>query len=336
MDRDDQVAVDGNYVNYQYNMPPPAQQQQQQQPIQPPPVIYGQPVNPMQGQPQAMPAYGQPAYGQGYVAEPPVVPVNNTTGNLKSSNISSSDSDVKKKIAKAHAVRESGFLRKVYLILTCQILLTMVLTIVACLVKFDAVDYEGDTIKETLAMKMWEAIWPICVAVVVVIASLIVSLFVYDKVPMNFIFLTLYTIGWSVIVACVAGPVAGDGSVAAAFIITSIIFIGLTILTCIRKIRQVIWIFVLFTLLFCAIGGLITYYLWFYAIIGLYPGSPYDLYVVYCCIFAAIFSCYIVIDSLIARKADSKYNNYIYAAIRLYTDFVYLLIILIALLGGKK
>lgn len=322
MDRDGQVAVETAYPNYQYNMPPPAQQQVQQVP-----VIYGQQPVAIQGQPQPMPAYGQPVYGQGNVVPPPVDPINADIPHQKEGEISSSDSDVKKKVAKAQAVRESGFLRKVYIILTCQILLTMVLTIVACLVKID---------DETLALKMWDAIWPICVAAVVVIVSFIVSLFVYDKVPGNFIFLAFYTVGWSVIVTCVAGPIAGDGSVAAAFIITTIIFIGLTILTCIPKIRQVIWIFALFALLFCAIGGIITYYIWFYAVIGLISGSSDTLYIVYCCIFAAIFSCYIVIDSLIARKADSKFNNYIYAAIRLYTDFIYLLILLIALLGGRK
>lgn len=269
-------------------------------------------------------------YQQMDIIQPAIINENYGTSLTPNSMLTDSDwsmsSDIKKEVAKAEVVRTSGFFRKVYIILTVQMLFTVMIAALCCKISWNDIN---------LGQRMWDMVWPEVLSAIAAIAILVSLMFLSDKYPTNYILLGFYTLAWSIFVGCISGPVAGDGSVTAAFMIVSIVFIGLTILTFIERIRKKIWIFCLFALGFCIIGSIITYYLWFFAVIGQSSSGNRLSHIIYCSLFAGIFSCYMVIDSLAVRH-NAKFNNYIYSCARLYADIVYMFVLLISLLGGGK
>eukprot|EP00767_Chilomastix_cuspidata_P003902 gnl/Chilomastix_cuspidata/403.p1 GENE.gnl/Chilomastix_cuspidata/403~~gnl/Chilomastix_cuspidata/403.p1 ORF type:complete len:340 (+),score=49.27 gnl/Chilomastix_cuspidata/403:51-1022(+) len=290
-----------------------------------------------QSYPGANPMQNPMAQPSGYTAPPisPGIYADGRHGHSSTSSSSSSstsdqiynigDKSMDKINARTEAIVKAGFIRKVYLILTVQMIVTCAFAAICC-------QTWGEVL--TLGERLWESIWIPVVSLIVGIISLIAMLFVYEKVPVNFILLFVYTICWSVFVGCVAGPISGDGSVAAAFIITGIIFIGLTVLCYIPAIRKRLLIFCLAALVLCLIGSIIAYYVWFGMLVS--GSDSTDItYTIYCGIYAAIFSCYIVFDTF-RMEADAKINSYVLACARIYTDIVYLLLMLLAMLGGGK
>lgn len=212
-----------------------------------------------------------------------------------------------------------GFIRKVYGILSAQILLT-------CL--FVVVGVTSTEFQETIA----DNFWIILLAFFGVICSLI-ALFccrnLARKVPINYILLGFFTACEALMVACICGfydPI----SVLIAAIMTLSVTLGLTIYALTTKsdfsTKISIMLVIVISLVLFAIFFPIFY-------------SDRYFNVVICTIYVLIYGIYLVIDTLlIAGKGRYKLSteDYILGALAIYVDIIGLFVYLLRLFGRKR
>uniref|UniRef100_A0A665U4J1 Zgc:110410 n=1 Tax=Echeneis naucrates TaxID=173247 RepID=A0A665U4J1_ECHNA len=210
-----------------------------------------------------------------------------------------------------------GFIRKVYLTLMSQLLVTV--GIICAFLYWD-----------TLRKWAWDNYWfSYCMMAVVMV--LIMALSCCDnlrrQVPLNFIALGLFTI--------VEGLMLG--SVAAYFDAEAVLWaVGATVLVSFAVslfAMQSKWDFT-------AANGSLWVFAWTlfsFALLCAILRSQY-LYIVYACLGTLLFSLYLVFDTQLVlggkhRKYEVSPEEYVFAALNLYLDIVSLFLLLLQLIG---
>ncbi|ETN66287.1 nmda receptor glutamate-binding chain [Anopheles darlingi] len=300
---------------YNPNYPPqpqggyPAYPPQGGYPSQPPPPGFNPayPPQPGYGQPQPgyppQPGFAQPAppmssgYGTGYDPE---------TGSVKGFEFN--DQSIRR-----------GFIRKVYSILTVQLLIT--LGFISLFL------YHRPT-------QLWvknhpEMFWIALGVMIVTLISMACCGDVRRKAPMNFIFLTLFTLAQAFLLA-VTSANFNSQEVMLAVGITAAVCLGLTLFA-----FQTKWDFtVMGGILFVAVLVLMLFGL----VAIFFPGKTITL--VYASAGALIFSIYLVYDTQLMLGGSHKYSispeEYIFAALNLYLDIVNIFLYILTIIGASR
>uniref|UniRef100_A0A336MQ13 CSON015136 protein n=1 Tax=Culicoides sonorensis TaxID=179676 RepID=A0A336MQ13_CULSO len=212
-----------------------------------------------------------------------------------------------------------AFIRKVYSILMCQLLITFG---AICLFVFHE------------PTKQWtydhpELFWIALVVMIVTLISMACCTNVRRKTPMNFIFLFLFTIAESFLLGIVSSVYDVD-AVLMAIGFTAGICLALTLFA-----FQTKWDFT-------AMGGVLcaaTFALLFLGIFALiFPGKILQL--VYGSLGAVLFSVYLVYDTQLMMGGKHKYSispeEYIFAALNLYLDIVNIFMYILTIIGAAR
>lgn len=212
-----------------------------------------------------------------------------------------------------------GFVRKVYGILLCQIIVTM-----AVMAMFMYID----PVREYSKQNPWLWIVAFCLTFVILIV-LACCEGVRRTFPQNMIFLGLFTIFEAFLLGTVAGHYDTD-AVLIAVGITAVVVLGLTIFA-----FQTKWDFTM-------MGGMLFVFLIVLICFGIIAAIVQSkiLSLVYASIGALIFCAYIVFDTQLMLGGKHKYSlspeEYIFAALNLYLDIVNLFLFILSIVGAAK
>ncbi|XP_076281684.1 glutamate NMDA receptor-associated protein 1 lifeguard [Lasioglossum baleicum] len=211
-----------------------------------------------------------------------------------------------------------GFIRKVYSILMCQLLITV--GMIALFL------YHQPT-------KIWvqhhmEIFWICFVATFILIICMACCTSVRRKAPMNFIFLFLFTIAEGFLLATAASAYDSE-EVLLAVGITAAICLALTLFAFQTKIdftglSSVLYVALIVLLLF----GIIS---------TIWNGPTIRL--VYACLGALLFSVYLIYDTQTIIGGKHKFSispeEYIFAALSLYLDVVNIFLYILSIIGAS-
>ncbi|XP_053666177.1 protein lifeguard 1-like [Anopheles marshallii] len=266
------------------------------------------------GYPPQQPGYPQPGYSPqpGFVQPPPAMPgaygaaYDPETGSVKGFEFN--DQSIRR-----------GFIRKVYSILTAQLAITLGFITLFL--------YHRPT-------KLWvqdhpEMFWIALGVMIVTLISMACCGDVRRKAPMNFIFLTLFTLAQSFLLGITTAKFSSQ-EVMLAVGITAAVCLGLTLFAFQTKwdftvMGGVLFVAVLILMLF----GLIAIF---------FPGKTITL--VYASAGALIFSIYLVYDTQLMLGGEHKYSispeEYIFAALNLYLDIVNIFLYILTIIGASR
>lgn len=208
-----------------------------------------------------------------------------------------------------------GFIRKVYGILSFQLLLTVFM----CSLTFVS------SVREFYQKNL--AIFWICLGIsIFLIIPLICCQNVARSVPTNYIFLTLWTICEAYMVATCCSFYSPDIVITAASL-TCAITIGLTFYAFTTKTD--------FTFMggFLCVGCILLFFL------GLFSMIFSFLNTLYCVLGVLLFSLYLIYDTqLVMGKYGVEYqiDDYIIAALMIYLDIIQIFLYLLELLGKRN
>ncbi|XP_029044564.1 protein lifeguard 1-like [Osmia bicornis bicornis] len=213
----------------------------------------------------------------------------------------------------------NGFIRKVYSILMCQLLITVSLISLFL--------YHRPT-------KMWamahpEMFWICFVATFVLIICMACCTSVRRKAPMNFIFLFLFTIAEGFLLA-VAASTYNSEEVLLAVGITAAVCLALTLFAFQTKfdftgLNSILFVALIIFMLF----GIIAI-IW----------SSKIMTLVYASIGALLFSIYLIYDTQMMIGGNHKYSispeEYIFAALTLYIDVINIFLYILTIIGVAR
>lgn len=204
------------------------------------------------------------------------------------------------------------FIRKVYTLLFGQLLLT---TLIGAIINLN----------ETAKEFSLNHIWVLFVSMAGSVGFLIAAYLQSKRYPVNLILLTGFTLFESYMIGVVSS-LYDTGIVLEAFVITLIVFIGLTIFAFQSKYDFTSWVGVLNSVLFAMIG---ISFIWFFFT----PSSTAEL--IYSSIGAIVFSGYILVDTqLVLRKFNIEEE--VPAAISLYLDVINLFLNILRILASQS
>eukprot|EP00088_Acartia_fossae_P057876 TRINITY_DN6755_c0_g2_i6.p1 TRINITY_DN6755_c0_g2~~TRINITY_DN6755_c0_g2_i6.p1 ORF type:complete len:336 (-),score=112.72 TRINITY_DN6755_c0_g2_i6:703-1668(-) len=216
------------------------------------------------------------------------------------------------------AVRR-GFIRKVYGILMCQLLITA--GIVATLMFVEPV-------KEYCHQNAW----PFITSMVVMLVSIIVLACcesVRRKSPMNFMILGLFTVCEGFLLGTVAGRYETD-AVLIAVGITCAVTLALTLFAFQTKID--------FTMCGGALFAILVVFILAGFILAFFPSKIKTI--VYGAAGALIFSVYLVYDTQLMLGGKHKYalspEEYVFAALNLYLDIINMFLYILSIVGAAR
>jgi len=212
-----------------------------------------------------------------------------------------------------------GFIRKVYSILSVQLVITMAIIGIFTL----------DSVKRYSADNPY--LW--IMAMVIMFVSLITLACcegVRRKTPHNFIFLGLFTLAEGFMLGTVTARYRADEVLMAVGVCAAIV-LALTIFAFQTKID------------FTAMGGVLIAVLVCFVLFGLiaafFPASR-TLNLVYAGIGTIIFSLYIVYDTQLMVGGSHKYSlspeEYVFASLNLYLDIVNLFMYILSIIGNSR
>ncbi|XP_045525732.1 protein lifeguard 1-like isoform X4 [Pieris brassicae] len=229
------------------------------------------------------------------------------------------DADVKGFDFNEQSIRKS-FVRKVYSILMCQLLVT--LSFITLFV------YHAPT-------KLWaqQNTWAFWVAFVVMFVCLIAMSCCGDlrrQSPTNFIFLGLFTLAESFLLGVTSSVYKSD-AVMMAVGITAAICLALTLFA-----MQTKWDFT-------AMGGILlcaTVILLLFGLIAIFIPRNSIVMLVYASLGALLFSVYLIYDTQLMMGGKHKYSispeEYVFAALNLYLDIINIFIYILTIIGVAK
>ncbi|KAL3836349.1 hypothetical protein ACJMK2_021872 [Sinanodonta woodiana] len=212
-----------------------------------------------------------------------------------------------------------GFIRKVYSILLCQLMVTCA---------FMTIFLYVDEVKEYSRKNIW--LW--VVAFVLTFITLIAMACcenVRRQFPMNLIFLSIFTLCESYLLGAVASCYDAEAVLIAAGI-TAVVALALTIFA-----FQTKWDFTM-------MGGLLFVFLIILIVFGILAAIMHNkiLEIVYASIGALIFSAYLVFDTQLMLGGKHKYalspEEYIFAALNLYLDVINLFLFILRIVGAAR
>ncbi|BFG03485.1 protein lifeguard 1 [Drosophila madeirensis] len=209
-----------------------------------------------------------------------------------------------------------GFIRKVYLILMVQLLITF---------GFVSVFTFSKATQEWVQKNPY-LVWIALAVLIVTMICMACCESVRRKTPINFIFLFLFTIAESFLLGMVAGQYEAN-EVLMAVGITAAVTLGLTLFA-----LQTKWDFTM-----C--GGVLVCCLVVFIIFGIIaifiPGQVIQM--VYASLGALLFSVYLVYDTQLMLGGNHKYSispeEYIFAALNLYLDIVNIFMYILTIIG---
>ncbi|RWS13366.1 lifeguard-like protein [Dinothrombium tinctorium] len=211
-----------------------------------------------------------------------------------------------------------GFIRKVYGILSVQLLVSFGFVLIPVVSE----DVKGYALRNP---------WMLILSVVLTFGSMIVLACcnVHRQFPANFICLSIFTVGESFLLLMV-GAVTRPEIIMWGVIITTIVCLALTVFAFQTKIDFTVFNGLMFVLLIVLIVM---------GFIMMFVRSDI-LRVVYSAFGAFIFSAYLVIDTQMIIGGSHKYQmspeDYVFAAITLYVDIINLFLMIISLLNTQK
>ncbi|XP_043260386.1 protein lifeguard 1 isoform X1 [Colletes gigas] len=213
----------------------------------------------------------------------------------------------------------NGFIRKVYSILMCQLLITV--SLIALFL------YHRPT--QLWVMHHPELFWIAFVATIVLIICIACCTSVRRKAPMNFIFLFLFTIAEGFLLATAASTFKSE-EVLLAVGITAAVCLSLTLFAFQTKID--------FTGLNSVLFVALVIFVLFGIIASFWHGKI--ITIVYSSIGALLFSIYLIYDTQMIMGGNKKYSispeEYIFAALTLYIDIVQIFIDILMLIGVSR
>lgn len=214
-------------------------------------------------------------------------------------------------VASAHVYIRLGFLRKVYGILSVQLLAT---TLVASLLMLN----------ESAANFVQENNWMMLVSLIGTFVTLFGLMWKRQETPTNYILLAVFTLMEAYAIGVIV-TLYKVSSVVEAFGLTLAVTTGLTLYTFQTK-RD-----------FTSLYGCLFSFLWILIIAGfmqmLFPGDLMDKAIAVGG--AALFSLFIIVDTQMMLHKLSP-EEYIMAAINLYLDILNLFLHILRLLGERK
>ncbi|KAK9887029.1 hypothetical protein WA026_019954 [Henosepilachna vigintioctopunctata] len=309
----------GPYSQGPYNQQPPYPGQQGGYPGQPggyPSQPGGYPAYPQQpGYPGGYPAGPQP--GQPGFNVPPEQPpygqdmYGGTGTDYKEPEMAAfefSDKSIRR-----------GFIRKVYSILMCQLAITLA---------FIGWFVYDDNTRHYVQHNSWLLI----VAFVTIIVTIIALSCCGDlrrKAPTNFIFLAIFTVAESLVLAVCASRF-GREEVFMAVGITTVVCLGLTLFAFQTKYDfTMIGGFLFVAVLILMVFGLVTIFV---------RGKTIQM--VYASLGALIFSVYLIYDTQLMMGGQHKYSlspeEYVFAALNLYLDIINIFIYILSIIGNSR
>ncbi|XP_038058096.1 protein lifeguard 1-like isoform X2 [Patiria miniata] len=212
-----------------------------------------------------------------------------------------------------------GFIRKVYGILTAQLVVT-----IGIIIPFVYVD----SVKDYTRVNSWP-FWTAFVMTLVLIIALSCFSNLRRSFPINFIALFLFTIFEGVLLGLVCSSYDTNTVLIAAGI-TGVLVLALTIFAFQTRIDFTM----MSGLLFVALIGLLLF--------GIFAAIFHSrvLDIVYASIGAIIFGLYIVFDTQLILGGKHKYSisqeEYIFAALNLYVDIVQMFMMMLMLVGRAR
>lgn len=215
-----------------------------------------------------------------------------------------------------------GFIRKVYGILSVQLVITF---------GFVALLSASEDSRKWTRSNMW-LMWVALGVTLVLIIAMSCCENVRRKTPHNYICLMVFTVAEGFLVGMISS-VYNYQVVITAVVITAVICLALTAFAFQTKIDFTIYSGLLFVVLIV--------FILFGLIASFFPGKTINL--VYACIGALIFSAYLVIDTQMLVGGSHKYQispeEYVFAALTLYLDiiniFMYMLQIIQSVSGDN-
>ena len=210
-----------------------------------------------------------------------------------------------------------GFMRKVYSILSLQILVT--------------VGVAGLFFIEPIKLYAQQNSWLMFIAFIPIIICMIVFSCCHQvrrQSPGNLICLGIFTVAEGFMIGCATTVYKAD-EVLMAMGITVVVVLGLTVFALQTKID------------FTAMGGILLVAVLCLMMFGLFAlFFPYNpiVNIVYASIGAFIFGCYIVFDTQLMMGGKHKYaidpEEYIFASLNLYLDIINLFLYILQIIGN--
>ncbi|KAL0124621.1 hypothetical protein PUN28_006461 [Cardiocondyla obscurior] len=213
----------------------------------------------------------------------------------------------------------NGFIRKVYSILMCQLIITFGMISIFVYVE---------------STKLWvrqhtELFWVAFAVTFVLLICMTCCTSVRRKAPMNFVFLFLFTLAEGFLLS-VAASTYDSKEVMAAVGITAAVCLGLTLFAFQTKIDFT----GMHTVLFVAVLVLII----FGIVASFWGGKIVNL--VYAALGALIFSLYLIYDTQMMIGGKHKYSispeEYIFAALSLYLDVINIFLYILTIIGASR
>ncbi|KYQ54286.1 Glutamate [NMDA] receptor-associated protein 1 [Trachymyrmex zeteki] len=287
-----------------------------QNPGYPPPYSGGNPPGPGFIPPPGVPPYGEapPPVGPEFGGVPPGHP-----GMYGSGYGEDPMQDEVKGFEFSDKTIRNGFIRKVYSILMCQLIIT--LGMIAWLL------YHKPT--QLWVRSHLELFWIALALTLVLFICMVCCTNVRRKAPMNFIFLFLFTFAEAFLLSVTASTYESQ-EVMLAVGITAAVCLGLTIFAFQTKIDFT----GLHTFLFVAVLVLLI----FGMVAIIWQGKVMTL--VYASLGAFIFSIYLIYDTQMMIGGKHKYSispeEYIFAALSLYLDVINIFLYILTIIGATR
>ena len=216
-----------------------------------------------------------------------------------------------------------GFIRKVYGIVSAQLLVSLVFVIAGMF-------FNPKNIS-VLTNQIINILYVICTITIITTAILICCCF-RRSFPANYICLGIFTLAESFILFLFTSTFPAE-NVLLALAMTAAMTIGLTIYAMTTKTDftycgALLWMFSL---------GLIIFWILFYFMMNKYKFSFY--YIIGCMAGIIIYSLYLIYDTqLMIGKFDNEYSvdDYVFAAINIYLDIINLFIYILQFISAVK
>nr|XP_014347937.1 PREDICTED: protein lifeguard 1 isoform X2 [Latimeria chalumnae] len=209
------------------------------------------------------------------------------------------------------AIRRA-FIRKVYLTLMVQLLITVG---IICMFIY------WQTLKLWVLDNYWFT-YTLLVVTFVLLLILVCCDTVRRKVPLNFIFLGLFTVAEGLMLGAISAFYNAD-AVMWAIGATAFVTFGLSLFA-----LQTKWDFTMFTGVLCTIGLVLLAFAILCAII-----RSLWLQIVYASVGTLVFALYLVVDTQLMLGGNHKYSlnpeEYIFAALNLYLDIINMFLFLL-------
>ncbi|KAK2724907.1 protein lifeguard 1-like isoform X4 [Artemia franciscana] len=212
-----------------------------------------------------------------------------------------------------------GFIRKVFAILMCQLLVSL---------GFISLFVYNEGVRQWTLRNSY-LVWVAFAIVMVTMLTLACCDGMRRKFPWNFILLGLFTVAESFMLGTVSATYKADEVVLAVGICAAVC-LALTIFAMQTKVD------------FTALGGILlccTVVLFIFGIVAIFiPGNTVRL--VYASLGALLFSVYLVFDVQLMMGGKHKYSispeEYIFAALNLYVDIVNIFMFILSIIGNSR